>query len=317
MTFLNSVFQLIEKGELSEASFILGEFLEKDPYNEDIISGYYSIKYWQNREFLLNQNHMNDSLLKEWSQFEDKLKEKNYKMNPITITIKAYIIRKIANQLKNKFEKEGLDNTDVDLLNQLAINLISIGEIDQAKEMLTYSKSIQSDNVQTLFLFGDLLCLESELQQDEVLISKGLSLIRDGYLLDNKEFPIHNMYSKILKDIYKELKFLYEEENRIQFWFSNFIMLKALQFDLRKLTADEILKIEEEIERLEKELENVPKKFYEKTIARLIFFYLVVVHSLIYHYSNEERLQILLENIKILSPKIFNDLIKILLDIQN
>lgn len=316
MTIINSVFQLLEKGEFSEASYILGELLEKDPENEDFISGYYSIKYWQNREPLLNQiQTKNDFLLKEWNQFEEKLKEKNYKVNSFVLTIKKFVIRKIANYIKNKFEKEGLDNNDVELLNQVSINLISIGDLEQAKEMLTYSKSIEPENVNTLFLLGDLLCLEAEILKQEQLCSKGLSYIRDSYILEIKNFLIQNINSKILMNILKELNFLYEEdEERIQYWFPVFIMVYSLHYDLRKLNAEEVIQIEEEIERLENELENVNKKFYEKTIARLIFFYLVIIHSLVYHYSNKERLQDLLEKLKELSPKIYNDIEKILFE---
>lgn len=314
MTVIHSVFQLLEKGEFSEASYILGELLEKDPENEDFISGYYSIKYWQNREPLLNQiQTKNDFLLKEWNQFEEKLKQKNYKINSFVLTIKKFVIRKIANYIKNKFEKEGLDNNDVELLNQISIALISIGELEQAKEMLTYSKSIDPENFYTLFLFGDLLCLEAEILKQEQLYSKGLSLIRDSYILDIRDFLIENINSRILRNILKELNFLYEEnEERIQYWFPVFVMEYSLHYDLRKLNAEEIIQIEEEIARLENELENVNIKFYEKTTARLIFFYLVIIHSLVYHYSNEERLKDLFERIKELSPKIYNDIEKIL-----
>lgn len=313
MIFLNSFFQLVEKGELSEASFVLGELLEKEPENEDFIAGYYAIRYWQNRETFVNQKSKIDFILKEWKHFEKRLKEKDYKYNAIIHSIKVYIIKKIANLIRNELEKEELSNIDVVLLNQIAVQLISINELEEAKEILYYSKRIRTDYSQTLFLLGDLYCIEAENTQENQLYSKGLTLIRDAYLLDTKSFPILDVHSKLIKEVIRELNFLYkEDEERIQFWLPCFLMIQSLRFHLRKLTVQEIFNIEEDIERLEKELPNVPNKFYEKTLARLIFFYLVIIHSLIYHYSDDNRLQVIIKTLEELSPNIFKDVAKII-----
>ncbi len=315
MILLNSFFQLVERGELSEASFILGELLEKEPDNEDFISGYYAIKYWLNRESLLNQKTKIDSLINEWKTFEEKLKERGYKYNFIIYSIKVFITKKIANLIKNKLTKEELNKNDNLIINQIAIQLVSIGELEQAKEMLYHSKRMNPDHLETFFLLGDLYCLEAETNQDDQKLSKGLSLIRDAYLIDNKPFPIFDIHSTIIKKIIAELNFLYEEDNeRIQYWLPDFIMIQSFRYYLRKLTVEEILRLEEETQRLERELASIPKKFYEKALARLIFFYLVIIHSLLYHYSDDDRLKSLLNALKELSPKIYDDITKILFE---
>ena len=311
----DSITHLLEKGEFAEAINLVGELLEENPDDLDFISAYYTIKYWQNREPLLYnlKNKPLSFLMEEWEKFESKLKEKKYKHNSITLTLKKFIIQKIVLQLRNKFNKEGFEESDFPLLLSLAKQLLSLLDYTSARELLYYYHQFHKHNSVVFFLLGDTFCLEAEIKGNPSLYYKGLSLIRDGYLIDANHFPVEDVQSKILNNIIKEIKFLYEDQQqRIQAWLSVYIMLKSFYPEIRKLTVEEIQEIEEEIQRLEEEIEEVSEKYYEKTLARLIFYYLVILHSLVYHYSDEERLNEILTNLEKLTPKIFNEVIKII-----
>lgn len=311
----DSITHLLEKGEFAEAINLVGELLQENPEDLDFISAYFTIKYWQNREPLLYnlKNKSISFLMEEWDKFESKLKEKKYKHNPITLTLKKFIIQKIVLQLRNKFNKEGFEESDFPLLLSLAKQLLSLQDYASARELLYYYHQFHHHNSIVFFLLGDTFCLEAEIKGNVSLYYKGFSLIRDGYLIDANHFPIEDVQSKILNNIIKELKFLYEDQQqRIQAWLPVYIMLKSFYPEIRKLTVEEIQEIEEEIQRLEEELEEVSEKYYEKTLARLIFYYLVILHSLVYHYSDEERLNEILTNLEKLTPKIYNEVIKIL-----
>ncbi|GIX41647.1 MAG: hypothetical protein KatS3mg129_1380 [Leptospiraceae bacterium] len=310
-----STIHLLEKGEFAEAINLVGELLEENPDDLDFISAYYSIKYWQNREHLLYnlKNKPLSYLIEEWEKFEAKLKEKKYKHNSITLALKKFIIQKIVQQLRNKFNREGLEDSDLPLLLSLAKQLLSLHDFNGARELLTYSKHLNDHNPVIYFLMGDTFCLEAEISGNTQLYFKGLSIIRDGYLLDANHFPLEDVQSKFLNNIIKELNFIYEGQiQRLQAWLSIYILLKSFHPELRKLTVDEIAEVEEEIQRLEKEILEVSEKYYEKTLARLIFYYLILIHSLIYHYSDDERLNEILIQLEKFSPKIYNEVMKIL-----
>jgi tetratricopeptide (TPR) repeat protein len=310
-----SIIHLIEKGEFAESVNLVGQLLEENPEDLDFISAYYTIKYWQNREHLLYnlRNKPLSFLVEEWEKFERHLKERKYKHNIITFTLKKFIIQKVVLQLRNKFNKEGLEEKDLPLLLSLGKQLLSLQDFEVGRELLNYALKLQSYNPIIYFLLGDSFCIEGEISGNTNLYNKGLSFVRDGYLLDANNFPIEDIQSKFLNNIIKELNFIYEGQiQRIQAWLSVYIMLKSFFPELRKLTVDEITEIEKEILRLEKEIIEVSEKFYEKTLARLIFYYLVILHSLTFHYSDEERFNEILINLEQLSPKIHNEVIKIL-----
>ncbi len=310
-----SITHFLEKGEFLESANLVGELLEESPDDIDLIIGYYSIKYWQNRENLISnyKNKPIEFLLEEWEKFEAKLKEKHYKHNYLTLIIKKFIILKITQQLRNKFNKEGLEQKDFPFLVSLSKQLLSIHDFQSTKEILSYCIRLNSYNPLVYFYLGDTYCLEAELTNNIKLYSRGLSYIRDGFLIAANDFPIEEVQSRIITNIIKELNFLYEgQTERIQYWISVYILLKSFYPELRKLTPDEITDIENEIQRLEKELQSVSKKFYEKILARLVFFYLVILHSLLFHYSDEERFKEILEILEQISPKIYNEVIRIL-----
>ncbi len=310
-----TITHFLEKGEFLESANLVGELLEENPDDLDLIIGYYSIKYWQNREHLLSsyKNKPIAFLLEEWEKFESKLKEKNFKHNYLTLVIKRYIILKIIQQLRNKFNKEGLEQSDFPFLLSLSKQLLSLHDFQSTKEILSYCIRLNSYNPLVYFYFGDTYCLEAEITNNIKLYPKGLSYIRDGFLIDGNDFPIEEIQSRIITNIIKEVKFLYEgQSERIQYWISVYIMLKSFYPELRKLTPEEITEIENEILRLEKERQNVSKKFYEKILARLIFYYLIILHALLFHYSDEERLKEVLGILEYLSPRIYNEVIRII-----
>lgn len=310
-----TITHFLEKGDFFESANLVGELLEQNPDDIDLITGYYSIKYWQNREQFISayKDKPKEFLLEEWEKFESKLKEKNYKHNQLTLVIKKYIILKVIQQLRNKFNKEGLDLEDFPFLITLSKQLLSIHDFQSTKEILSYCIGLNSYNSLVYFYFGDTYCLEAELTNNNKLYPKGLSYIRDGFLIDANDFPIDEIQSRTLTNIIKEVNFLYEGEiERIQYWISVYILLKSFYPELRKLTPEEINNIENEIIRLQKELHIVSKKFFEKTLARLIFYHLVILHALVFHYSDEERLREILELLENLSPRIYNEVISIL-----
>ncbi len=309
-----SAIQHIEKGELFEASQIIGEFLENNPDELEFISGYFSLRYWLNRESYLIK--LSDQIIKilieEWNRFEALLKEKNLEAGIIFFEIKKYLFKRIANYYRNKFQNEGINLEEFPNLLILSEHLIDIKNFKGAREILLYCKMLESSKEYIFFLLGDVFCYEYDFTKNFELLIQGLTYFRDGFLIDFQKFPLTKIKSQIINDLVRQISFTKNDEEKIKYWLPAYLHLKSFYPDIRKLTSDELMDVESEIAHLEKELTKSPKKFYDKILARLTFFYLVIIHNLLFFYDNQTLLEEILNSLENLNQSFYSEVIKII-----
>ncbi|MCS7205715.1 MAG: hypothetical protein NZ853_08455 [Leptospiraceae bacterium] len=304
----------IEKGEFFEASEVAGSILEESPDELEYIANFFATKYWLNREKFFREEKKNyDFLLKEWKKFESVLTEKGYPTTKVINQIKRYLLLKVKSNLENRQHKEGIEEHDFPLLLEIAKGFLSVHDVSNTKEILQIAKLIQPFHPQIFFLYGDLNFMEMERTGNFEYFSYALSFFRDGFLLSPDTLDFKELQSETIKKIIRELQFLYDKNTeKVHYWLPVSIMMKALPYNIRKLELDEIFNIEDEVSRLEQELPYVNVKYREKTLSRLLFFYLVILHSLLHHYSDNDRVQEILSQIQEYFPQLYLELLKIL-----
>lgn len=310
-----SIFQHIEKGEITEAVEETGRILEENPDDRESIANYYALRFWQNREsYLFSKNSRFDVfLLEEWNRFEELYRQGGFQTTRVFFALKKFILDRIRSLIDEKLQREGAGDEDISLLLELANQYHHAGEITKAKEILGYLIQFEREEAKVFFFFGDVFFSEYGYNGDRQSYVAGYSYLRDGFLVSPDDFSIYEMHSHFLQNFIQELLLLYDgDEGKVHFWFPVFLMLRALVLDLQKIPPEKIMEIEEEIERLEEELVEISAKYKEKVFSRLIFFYLVILHALLHHYDNEERMQEILERLKELVPGLHGEILSIL-----
>jgi len=285
---------LLEAGDFQQAVAMFGDLLAKDPENQDLIAGFYTASYWQNRQSLLSDatNQELSLLLNEWSRFEKKLAEKKIVITPSVDSGMRVVLVQASKQLRHRFQDGNVGSDDLNMILQLAQSMIRLQDYQNAEDLLSFAIRLEPHRADALLMSGECKAILSQAQADQVKYEDGLGVIRDAFLL--KPVPVADITlyrSMPIHEIVAELTFRYSDDSeRVKIWLSAEWMASIARFGgLRRLDHDEILQMEDECQRLSRDLPTLDERFREKAIARLSFYLLVLLHSLTHHYQNDQR----------------------------
>ncbi len=278
-----SALEAIESGSFSLAREKYGQLLEAYPENPEYACGLYTAGYWQNRDDILQGQDRSGrvrgaQLLSMWDKFQSIASRREY---PGYFSFRAamrYILGLAAEQYRKAFQDEGGGSVDLDMLLELSVTLIRIGNYRDAQDILAYARRVSRPDARILFLSGEArACLSDE--EDPA----ALSLFRDGFFLRPEALDPSLLSSSTVTGVFQELLEEFAGDmDRVYLWLPAYFHLKCLLPGLRKLHNDEVEQLFWECERLEKDINN--EKYSEKIRSRLAFYYI----ALIYYFTHNE-----------------------------
>ncbi|MBW7858024.1 MAG: hypothetical protein H3C43_07000 [Leptonema sp. (in: Bacteria)] len=309
MATIEEARSLLAAGDFAGSVQLFGELLEQNPNESDLMSGFYAASYWQNRQTLLETvpigSQPGSYLIEEWRKFEKLLVAKNLSITESVNSAMRSVLSYASRQFRHRFQERTINKSDLDVLLQLSKNLLRLSEYRNARDLLGFAMHLDNHRSSTLMLLGESRVQIGLRENDNFEVDKGYSNIRDSFLLHPAPLLLDDYTSKPAVDIIEQMKRQIGADSieTITNWLPAEWMAAVLNRpNLRRLSSDEILQIEDESNRLEQDLPNMADRFIEKASSRLCYFSLVLLHSLVHHYDNSVRQSELIELINQLRP---------------
>lgn len=195
---LNNVFSLIESGEFTDAVTILDKLLEEKPDYPGIAEAYRTARFWQNRLNELNSfnegKNKADFYMNEWSNFTSYSEEKNIIDSNAYKSAQKYVFFTAAEHYKIAFQKQQAPTDNFDLLINLGICFLTLGEFKHAVETLEYARSSYKVSTKLLSILAEAYYHNGE-------VPKSLLLFREAFFINPSEIDMKLLKAKPIHEI--------------------------------------------------------------------------------------------------------------------
>ncbi len=269
----------ITEAKLSLAKDNFRDLLSEDSTNIEFQAGFFCVGWWLNREAnknLISMGRLRATwIMKEWKELTDIATNRAYVNTQSFQILMFYVLKEAIENYRLAFIEDGPTSTDPNMLKELGMCLLQIDDIENAIEILAYTKTKLPNDRQLLFLLAQLYCYTGEKEN----ITKGLSIYRDAFIHDfHNDFEANTWEAEITNEVHYTLLKIYKNEHqKMKYWFPSYLMAQALPYKLKPLKDAEIEKIVAETKRLIIEKEKVLLKFKDKLQALLCFYLLVLI----------------------------------------
>lgn len=299
----------LETGDFTTARELFGHLLEEHPDNPEFACGLYTAGFWDNRREEIASYKPGRSLgaylKREWDSFEQAAEDRNYtSLNSYRIAM-IRILGQAADQFRIAFQEEGGGSVDSSLLLELGITLMRIGSYKEAVEIFHYARRVVSvARAKIYFLLGESLISTGISDNYPV----GLSFYRDGCLVDSEDLdPLLIAVNPPAAVFHKLLKRYDNDLEKVRLWFGAHLHVQSMIPGLRTLHKDERDQILWETERLETELPRTAPKYQEKVLARLAFYYFILLYHYTFHEKDTDQGNLCEDRLKDLFPDLYEE----------
>lgn len=270
---INEAYQLIEDGEFSESAQIIDELMNINPDYPGLTEGYRTAKFWNNRKDEIETNIKGkkkaDYLMRQWSEFQRYAVEKNLSDSSAYKAVQKYVFYTASEHYKIAFQQQESTADNFDLLLNLGICFLKIGEYGKAIETFEYARISYKTSAKLLALLGEAYFHHNE-------IPKSLLYFREAFLLNPSEIELDLLHSKPMNRL---IEIVHERKMGcpdVREWIPIFGYLEDLFYVKRQLNSQQVESIKREIYTMEKSYQTMSSEHLESTniVPRLINKYL-------------------------------------------
>jgi tetratricopeptide (TPR) repeat protein len=273
LTGTNEVFQLIEEGNFSEAVIKLDNLMNINPDYPGLPEAYRTAKFWLNRsveiECLLKGKQKADFLMREWEDF--KKYSDNYKITETAAYNSAikYIFYNASENYKIAFKEQESTTDNFNLLLNLGMCFLILGEYKDSIETLEYARSSNRNSARLNSLLGEAYFHTNE-------ISRSLLFFKEAFFIDPSQIDLGPLKSKPVQDMIAVTKIKKPGCTDIREYMPVFAYTEDIFYARRNLNTEQVEEIKREIFTLEKNLNQITREKAEETniIPRLINKYI-------------------------------------------
>jgi tetratricopeptide (TPR) repeat protein len=268
----NTAYQMMEEGNFSDAAEKIDELMGVNPDYPGLVDIYRTSRFWRIRKDEMKNIEKGkataDFLMNEWDAFTRYSSEKNMLNTTAYKSAMKYIFNKASENYSIAFNYEQSTLDNFDLLLNLGVCFITLGDFKRAAETLEYARSTYRSNAKLLSLLG-----ESYFHINE--IPKSLVFFREAFFIDPSGIDLSLLNSKPIADlarIARERKPGRDERE----WIPVFGYIEDVFYVKRQINTDMFESIKREIYTLEKNLQQMSSDTVESgnIIPRLINKYL-------------------------------------------
>lgn len=251
---INQAYELIESGKFQEAVKKIDDLLNASPEYPGLIESYRTAKFWSNRKrelARLNKGKQTaDFLMTQWEVFKAYSQEKNILNSNAYKSAMRYIFFTASEQYKIAFQEQESTADNFELLLNLGLCFLALGEYKHTVETLEYAKSSYRSNAKLLAILGDAYYHISE-------IPKSMLLLREAFSLDPSEIDLELLKSKPILDLIKIVNEQRPGCPDIREWIPVYAFLEDIFFVKKQLNKEQIEVIRHEIYSLEKNFQTL------------------------------------------------------------
>jgi len=270
---VNEAYQYIEEGNFSAAVEKVDQLLSENPDYPGLSDTYRTAKFWDNRgaeiRRLSRGKQTADFLMTQWEIFKKYAEEKKIEGSPSYKAAMRYIFFTASENYKIAFQEQESTTDNFDLLMNLGVCFLNLGEHKRTVETLEYARSSYRSNARLESLLAEAYFHLSE-------IPKSMLLFREAFFINPSEIDLSLLKSKPISELVKRVG---EERPGcldIREWIPIYGFLDDVFYVKRNLNTAQIEAIKREIYTLEKNFQAMsPEKIAGTNIVpRLINKYL-------------------------------------------
>lgn len=270
---INEAYGLIEEGKFAEAAQKIDGLLNGNPEYPGLVEGYRTAKFWNNRREELGRlergKQTADFLMTQWEAFKKYAQEKDLTLSSAYRSAMRYVFFTASEHYKLAFQGQESTADNFDLLLNLGICFLTLGEYRHAAETLEYARSSYRTSARLLAILGEAYFNASE-------VPKSLLLFREAFFLNPSEIELSLLKSKPIADLVAFVREKKPQAADVREWIPVFGFLEDVFYVKRQLNTQQVETIKREIYTLEANLKGMSREKIESThvIPRLINKYL-------------------------------------------
>jgi tetratricopeptide (TPR) repeat protein len=281
---INTAYQLIEEGKFSDALGKLDELLGRNPDYPGLADAYRTAKFWKNRqrdiEALEKGKSTADFLMKQWDEFRRYASDRGMISSAAYASAMKFVFFQAAEQYKIAFVEEQSTVDNFDLLVNLGVCFITLGEYKHAAETLEYARISYRGSAKLLALLGEAYFHTGE-------VPKALYCFKEAFFINPSEIDLGLIRAKPVVEL-AALAMERKPGADPREWIPVFAYLRDVFYVKRQLNSQQVENTQRELYALEK---NLSKKGMDgaagtSLIPRLINKYLWMLDYFEYqHYD--------------------------------
>jgi tetratricopeptide (TPR) repeat protein len=270
---INEAYQLIEEGKFPEAVGRIDALLSLNPDYPGLAEGYRTAKFWNNRKGELAKlekgKQTADFLMTQWEIFKGYAQEKNLTQSNSFKSAMRYVFFTASENYKVAFQSQESTADNFDLLLNLGICFLTLGEHKHAIETLEYARTSYRTSAKLLSILAESYYHASE-------IPKSLLLFREAFFINPSEIDLGMLKCKPIQDLVKIAGERNPSAHDLREWIPVHGFLEDYFYVKRQLNSQQVENIKRDIYTLETSLKsaNGDKLAATNVIPRLINKYL-------------------------------------------
>lgn len=188
---------LIEAGDFDNAVAVFDQLIEKSPDYPGLQAGYRTARFWQNRtdtiSSLRDGKEKADFLMNQWNDFHNYATDKNFSDSSAYKAAQKNIYFNASEHYMTAFKNQESPTNNFDLLMNMGLCFITLGEYRRTIESLEYARSTHKSNPKLLSLLAEAYYHTGE-------IPKSLAMFREAFFINPADIDLTRLTSEpILK----------------------------------------------------------------------------------------------------------------------
>ncbi|TAL35979.1 MAG: hypothetical protein EPN93_09270 [Spirochaetes bacterium] len=270
---INEAYELIEQGEFAAAVNRIDSLMGQNPEYPGLAEAYRTAKFWANRagevRRLEKGKHTADFLMTQWEVFKKYAAEKGIADTNAYRAAMRHVFFSASENYKAAFQGQESTADNFDLLMNLGLCFLTLGEYKHTIETLEYARSSYRSSAKLLAILGEAYFHAQE-------IPKSLLLFREAFFLNPSEIDMVLLKCTPITDLTLIVAERRPDAIDPREWIPVYGHTEDVFYVKRQLNSQQVETIKREIYSLEKNFQGLgPEKVRGTNITpRLITKYL-------------------------------------------
>ncbi|MFH0977165.1 MAG: hypothetical protein V1874_15405 [Spirochaetota bacterium] len=251
LTGINEVYQFIEEGRFKDAIRQLDNLMDINPDYPGFTEAYRTAKFWSNRtgelSGLSRGKQTADFLMREWEDFKIYAAGNSMIDSTAYLSAMKHIFFNASEHYKIAFKEQESTTDNFDLLLNLGMCFLILGEYKTSIETLEYARSSNRNSARLNSLLGEAYFNSNE-------ITRSLLFFKEAFFINPSEVDLTPLKSKPIQDLIAIVKEKKPDAGDIREWIPVFGFLNDIFYARRNINSEQIEAIKREIYTLEKNL---------------------------------------------------------------
>ncbi len=306
---VNAAHQLIEEGDFTGAVNKIDELLSVNPEYPGLAEGYRTAKFWNNRQREIARldrgKQTADFLMTQWEIFKAYAQEKNLQNSSAYKSAMRYIFFTASENYKTAFQSQESTADNFDLLLNLGLCFLTLGEYRQTVETLEYARSSYRSSARLLSLLAEAYYHTNE-------IPKSLLLFREAFSINPAEIEMGLLKAKPIQETLVAVAEKKPSAADAREWVPVIGFIEDIFFVKRQLNMQQVEGIRREIYSLEKSYQTLSRERIENSniAPRLINKYLWMLDYFEFQQYNFESLSEIRSRLMQIDRQLFEEFFK-------